>query len=475
MAKKELILNKPNFSIFISTTQLSALQRKGLNLFLKTAEIELKTNKEVQELKKRKKELEEELESIEKEYKIDYLKKDDIEKELEIVNHKFRSKIASFYEFRVKVEDVIENTGTNNKNDEYIRDEMLKLKELSVEIRKDLKNWGGFVFFPKVEREGDYFIFKVIDDLKEQIVIGKGYTPLDLLEMKKLTGIYGIIFYEIMKMYDFRGNVKLEVEEVRKLTGTMNEYNKSNEKINFYNWENYVLKAGIDEINEKTLINITYDKIKYKREIKWIEFKISKKENFEDAEIKEEDKNISEEEIENNKSEYKETKKKIKYSEEIEELYNLLPQTEQLESRKEEFEKLLKEHSFEYLKSDIEYCKKKKPKEFWGYFIKSTKEGHYSTVDIEKEKKKEELKKEREQEESEFLRKQHQEEEEKRELVKYLFKDEIDAIEVKWNELPESVKKIHKMTNVTFDMFLEAEVFGNEILIQKLKKRKEAV
>lgn len=385
MAKKELILNKPNFSIFISTTELSALQKKALNLFLKTAEVQLKTNKEVQELKKIKKELEEKLEIV------DYLKKDEIEKELEIITHNFRAKIGSFYEFKVKVEDVVENIGTKMKDDEYIREEMLKLKELSVEIRKDSKNWLGFVFFPKVKREEDYFIFEVANDLKEQMIMGKGYTPLDLLEMKKLSGIYGIIFYEIMKAYNFRGEIKLEVEEVRKLTGTLDSYNR-NGKINFAVWEKYVLKAGIDEINEKTDLTVKYDKRKHKRENKWIEFKIKKKSEFEKSEIKE-----------------TETAEKV-YSEEVEILYKKIKEIEQVASLKDVIAESIELYAIERIESNIRYSNDNAKTNYTAFFKKALKED-YAMIEREKELKKAEIKKKQQQ--LEEMKKKKEEEEKK--------------------------------------------------------------
>ncbi len=463
--------------VFAPSEGETPLQKKGLNVFLKIAEIELKTDKQIQEFIKQKKELEKELE------KYEFIGKDSYEKErleeiLTKVNKEFMTKVASIYEFKVEVEKIVDYTGTNNKNDDYIREEMLKLQELSVEIRKDSKNWGGFVFFPILKREGDYFIFEVANPLKEQIVLGRGYTPLDLLELKNLSGKYAVVFYEILKMYDFKKEIKLELKEIRRLTGTTDLYNKKDGNINFFNWEDKVLKEGIEEVNEKTVLNITYEKIKYKGAIKWIEFKISKKENFkdiEDAEIKKEDKNISEEEKEKNREEYRETKKKKKkeYSEDVNILYNLLPETEQVDCRKDEIEELLKQHSLEYLKADIEYCKKKKTNDFWGYFIKSTKEGHFSTAEIEKQKKKEEAKRKRiEKEEAEKRKREEREKEREilaKELIKYIPSEQREIMQSKYD----NQKNIYTKTGVDFERFLIENIKANEKEFEKLNKIKK--
>ncbi len=167
--------------------------------------------------------------------------------------------------------------------------------------------------------------------------------------------------------------------------------------------------------------------------------------------------------------------KEIVYSQEVLDLFELLPKDEQIDIRKKEIDTLLKNHSFEYLKSDIAYCQKKKPKEFWGYFIKSTKEGHYSMAEIEKEKKKEEAKRKKEEKEKEEKLMQEQEDKEKRELLRYILKEEIDNIQEKWDKRSDSVKRIHNLTNTTFDIFLEVEVLENKELMEKLRYRKKVL
>ena len=417
MMKNELILNKPNFSIFISTTKLSALQKKGLNIFLKNAEIELKTNKEIQELVKEVKGLEKELEKT-----TDFNKKYIVENELKKSDNELISKLGSFVKFEVEIDTVVDYAGSSNKNDDYIRDEMLKLKKLSVEIRNK-KDWKSFEFFPFLEKKENLFIFEVSSELKKQMVLGRGYTPLDLLELRELTGKYAIIFYEIMKAYKFRGEIKLEMKELRKLTGTADLYNRKNGKIDFSVWETKVLKAGIDEINTKTDLKIKYDKIKIKGTIKQIYFFITKE--------KEMDEII---EIEENN-----------YSEEILALYKVLPIEEQLETRKKEFKKLLKEHSYEMLEADIKYCKKNSKENFWAYFIKSINNGHYSAVELEKGKVKQELlekqklleerKKELKKQEEIFLKEQA------KEMFENLSENELNSYEKEYTKQEKMLKK----------------------------------
>ncbi len=183
---------------------------------------------------------------------------------------------------------------------------------------------------------------------------------------------------------------------------------------------------------------------------------------------------ISEEEKEKNREEYRKVKEKKKkeYSEDVNILYNLLPETEQVDCRKEEIEELLKVHTFEYLKADIAYCKKKKTNDFWGYFIKSTKEGHYSTAEIEKKKKAEEVKRKRiEKEEAERKEKEAREREREllaRELTKYIQGEQREIMKSKYDKM----KEIYMKTGVDFEKFLVEHIKANEKEFERLKKIK---
>ena len=115
------------------------------------------------------------------------------------------------------------------------------------------------------------------------------------------------------------------------------------------------------------------------------------------------------------------------------ELFNILPFSEQVEKRKAELAELLKEHTFDYLKSDIEYCNGQRPEKYWAYFLKSIKSGHYSSAELEKKKIAEEKKKLR----------AEQEEIEKIEMVKSEKIDENNLTEAERKYL-EKAKKIAK-------------------------------
>lgn len=73
-------------------------------------------------------------------------------------------------------------------------------------------------------------------------------------------------------LYEYQ-NPEISIEELRILTNTINEYDR------FDNFERWVLKRPVDEINQKTEFIITYDKIKSGKFIGSIKFHIEKKQS----------------------------------------------------------------------------------------------------------------------------------------------------------------------------------------------------
>ncbi|MBP7140051.1 MAG: replication initiation protein [Caldisericia bacterium] len=286
----------------------------------------------------------------------------------------------------------------------------------------------------------------------------KNFTKFELSEFLNLKSEYSKILFRHLKQFESTGKLIFLMQDFRLLFNVPNVYKQGH-------IDQKILNPIVKELQP------IFKNLKYTKERKGVPVH---KIIFTWDSIKKIDDTISESEKEKNKSNYQDIKGKF-YTDETEELYSLLPQAEQIESRKAELDKLLKNHSFEYLKSDIAYCQKKKPKEFWGYFIKSTKEGHYSMAEIEKEKKKEEAKRKKEEKEREEKLIQEQEDKEKRELLRYILKEEIDNIQEKWDKRSDSVKRIHNLTNTTFDIFLEVEVLENKELMEKLRYRKKVL
>ena len=220
----------------------------------------------------------------------------------------------------------------------------------------------------------------------------ENFTKYQLENVLSLSSFYAIRIYELCKQYE---KIKERIIEVEKLK----EILKIQDKYKLYgHFKKKVLDIAKREINEKTDINISFEEIKTGRKITSIKFLIEKKEkeiekveNKIDFEIEDIDKFKDLEDIKYFEDIPKPIKKKTvktnkEYSEEVLNLYNLLPLEEQIESSKEKLENLLKDHTFKYIEADIKYAKKSKVKNYWAFLLKSCKEGHYSKDELEKAK-----------------------------------------------------------------------------------------
>ena len=133
------------------------------------------------------------------------------------------------------------------------------------------------------------------------IELKQNFTKYALSEIMELNSKYSIILYKWLSMnynqyehYSNKGgrraeqvenyrNPSISVKELRTITDTVNEYKE------FWNFENRVLKKGIEEINAHTSFNVSYEKIKKGRSIDSIVFHIEKKRTADDNSYKLED------------------------------------------------------------------------------------------------------------------------------------------------------------------------------------------
>jgi len=121
------------------------------------------------------------------------------------------------------------------------------------------------------------------------IELRTNFTQYAISDIMGLNSKYSIVLYKWLCMFynqyehyntkggrrneqleDYR-NPSISVKELRQLTDTRSEYER------FFNFEKWVLKKPIEEINKHTHFTVTYDKIKKGRSIDSIQFHIEKK------------------------------------------------------------------------------------------------------------------------------------------------------------------------------------------------------
>jgi len=119
------------------------------------------------------------------------------------------------------------------------------------------------------------------------IELKENFTQYKLKEIVNLQSKYAVVLYKWCVMNYQQGtynasyyNPKISMKDLRILTDTTKEL------LDFRNFEKRVLKLSQKEINEKTDLHISYEKVKDGRSIGWIQFYIEKKDtdNVIDAE-----------------------------------------------------------------------------------------------------------------------------------------------------------------------------------------------
>lgn len=127
------------------------------------------------------------------------------------------------------------------------------------------------------------FIMPYLIDLKAE------FTQYKISELKELNSKYSLMLYRWLSMnynqyehYSYKGgrreeqveayrNPSISVKELREITDTVSLYQT------FKDFDSYVLKNSLKEINAYTSFNVTYEKVKKGRSIVSIVFHITKK------------------------------------------------------------------------------------------------------------------------------------------------------------------------------------------------------
>ena len=195
----------------------------------------------------------------------------------------------------------------SNKHTRF-KQAIAKMQEQAFFEIKEEKN-KGFKFrrilpIPTVEWTDydDKVMIRFNQDIMPYLIeLKQNFTKYALSEIMELNSKYSIILYKWLSMnynqyehYSNKGgrraeqvenyrNPSISVKELRTITDTVNEYKE------FWNFENRVLKKGIEEINAHTSFNVSYEKIKKGRSIDSIVFHIEKKRTADDNSYKLED------------------------------------------------------------------------------------------------------------------------------------------------------------------------------------------
>lgn len=334
-----------------------------------------------------------------------------------------------FKEHIFRSSDLLEELGFGVNNYVALEEAISKLitREIKIQQSNDKKLVTTFLSSCLYDNTNSTVILSYDPKLKPYFLqLKKNFTKYNLENILELKSFYAIRIYELVKQYERIKERTIELEELKDiLDATQKSYNRYN------NFKRKVLLQAQDEINEKTDLEIDFEEIKTGRKVTAIKFLIKKKEKVK-------------EEIADKKAD------RVKeYSLEVIALFKLLPPKEQIERYKIELERLLKEHSYDYLKSDIEYAKRFEVNNFFGFLKSSCERGHYSAAELEKEEKEQELAKQRTEEKrkKKELKEKIQKKAQEKAIEKYdkLSAQEIESHNSTYQKLPKMLKdKISK-------------------------------
>ena len=401
-------LNKPNQLIsIIPKEDINLTQRKSFNVFLRKAQQEIKFSDKYQEIDK-----------------------------------------DTRYRFQIRCSRLKEQAGLGNDDYEYIREELKKLTQILVEItdRENKEDWTAFSLLERIERIGNIYEFSLDWIIVKALKDNYYFTQFDLLQIAKLKSKYSVILYELAKRYYSKDNPninipKMSIDEFRDLTNTQDKYKRIS------NFKKKVLDVACEEISEKTNLNISYKTIKTGRRITDIKFKT----------------NIEEKEL------LDPVKEKEEYSDKVLELFELLPDDEQIPSNKDTLNQLLQSYEYKYIKADIQYAKEFEPKNFMGFLKSSAEQGHFGKALLEKQKKEEEKVKQRK-----------KAEEERKQLIEEIEQQAKEEAQEKYQKLSDKAREEYLSGYDELPDFLdtteEEYIIGSiEDELKEKMKRKEGI
>ncbi|WP_051412057.1 replication initiation protein [Halonatronum saccharophilum] len=337
----------------------------------------------------------------------------------EFKEHKFRSK------------DLLDELGLGETNYAALRESIERLITRKIEINQSDKKRLVTTFLSSCVYNNKNSTITLSYDPKLKpyfLQLKNNFTKYYLENILELKSFYSIRIYELLKQYERIRERTLGLEELKKMLGAENKsYNRYN------NFKRKVLLQAQEEINQKTDLKMSFEEVKTGRKVTGIKFLIDKKE-------------VVKEKVESFGYDEK------KYSKEVLDLFDLLPHQEQVEAHKRELKALLDNHSFEYIKGDIEYAKGAKPDNFFGFLKSSCESGHYAAAKLEKKEKERELARKKAEEEK--LKKQIKDNIEKKSKEKAvkmyndLSKEELDKYDDEYDRMarfvPENIRPSRK-------------------------------
>jgi plasmid replication initiation protein len=213
--------------------------------------------------------------------------------------------------------------------------------------------------------KGDFVELGFDKKLKPYLIdLKKQFTQYQIKNILRLTSVYAIRIYELLKQYETIRKRTFELEVLRNFLHVGDKYDR------FSDFERRVLKTAWKEINLYTDLSIDYEKIKKGRRINKIKFEISPSVRDKDKELL--DFLLPDEQYKRLMKEFglegfNLNKKQLSRIWEL--AGNKVNHIEQVDVK-------------EYINICVNYAKEKKPSSFYGYLLKTIKGDYPKAITI---------------------------------------------------------------------------------------------
>ena len=188
-----------------------------------------------------------------------------------------------FKDYKISVKAIAELIGTKHKNMYRVLNEatdrlMKRIIKIETIDENDKKMFEKFAFISYAKyKEGEgYLIVSIDKHLKPYLLqLKEQFSKVPLKYLFRLRSTYAVRLYELLKQYENTGYRVDYLPDLREMLGVEPE-----EYPRFDNFDRRVLKQAIEEINEKTDLEVSYKKKKTGRRITHIEFEIRSKQGY---------------------------------------------------------------------------------------------------------------------------------------------------------------------------------------------------
>jgi plasmid replication initiation protein len=177
--------------------------------------------------------------------------------------------------FKISVKELVSFFPYEYKNINHLKKSLKQLVETSVEFNvfeKDKKEWGIFSLLSEAKIKDGICTYAYTSTLKDLMMSKDMYTKVNLLIQQEFVSKYSLFIYELcLDYHKIKQTPMMELEEFRHFLGM-----KDGLYSEFKEFNKFVLKPAVKEINKKTELFVEIERGKTGRKISGIKFLISK-------------------------------------------------------------------------------------------------------------------------------------------------------------------------------------------------------